>query len=164
MVYYEILILWVSIFYYNSNMNWRHSHYQNSQSCSSEAPRFIQTFDNDQVVNLMFQNVIEYRCPWSLVWIMKCVSYWAKILHSGVSFNAESEFGIHFVLGSTVTTYLVLMSRTDFEDSGSSSNSWRVSSVRIQAKSGYKIKKYSLKCIEIGCPNSLNTHLPEGFF
>ena len=34
----------------------------------------------------------------------------------GISFDAESEFGIHFVSGSTVTTSLVLMSRTDFEN------------------------------------------------
>ena len=34
-----------------------------------------------------------------------------------MSFNAESEFGINFVSGSTVTTSLVLMSRTDFENS-----------------------------------------------
>ena len=33
-----------------------------------------------------------------------------------ISFDAESEFGIHFVSGSTVTTSLVLMSRTDFEN------------------------------------------------
>ena len=32
------------------------------------------------------------------------------------SFDAESEFGIHFVSDSTVTTSLVLMSRTDFEN------------------------------------------------
>ena len=29
---------------------------------------------------------------------------------------SESEFGIHFVSGSTVTRSLVLMSRTDFEN------------------------------------------------
>ena len=40
-----------------------------------------------------------------------------KILHLGTNFNAESEFGIHFVSGLTVTTSLVLMSRTDFENS-----------------------------------------------
>ena len=39
-----------------------------------------------------------------------------KILHLGISFDAESEFGIHFVSGSMVTTSLVLMSRTDFEN------------------------------------------------
>ena len=39
-----------------------------------------------------------------------------KILHLGISCDAESEFGIHFVSGSTVTTSFVLMSRTDFEN------------------------------------------------
>ena len=37
-------------------------------------------------------------------------------LQEGISFHAESEFGIHFVSGSKVTTSLVLMSRTDFEN------------------------------------------------
>ena len=39
-----------------------------------------------------------------------------KILHLGIRFGAEPESGIHFVSGSTVTTSLVLMSRTDFEN------------------------------------------------
>ena len=39
-----------------------------------------------------------------------------QILHLGINFDAESEFGIHFVSGSAVTTCLVLMSRTDFEN------------------------------------------------
>ena len=38
------------------------------------------------------------------------------------SFNAESEFGIHFVSGLTVTTSLVLMSRTDFENESNKNN------------------------------------------
>ena len=37
-------------------------------------------------------------------------------LHLGISLDAESEFGINFVSGSTFTTGLVLMSRTDFEN------------------------------------------------
>ena len=40
----------------------------------------------------------------------------AQNLHLGTSYNAQSEFGIHFVSGSMVTTSLVLMSRTDFEN------------------------------------------------
>ena len=39
-------------------------------------------------------------------------------MHLGISFNAESEFGIHFVSGSTVTTSFVLTSKTDFENKG----------------------------------------------
>ena len=34
----------------------------------------------------------------------------------GIGFDAESESGIHFVSGSTVTTSLILMPRTDFEN------------------------------------------------
>ena len=45
-----------------------------------------------------------------------CRSYWPKSLHLAISFDAEIEFGIHFVSDSTVTTSLVLMSRTDFEN------------------------------------------------
>ena len=33
-----------------------------------------------------------------------------------MKFDAESEFGIHFVPSSTVATNFVLMSRTDFEN------------------------------------------------
>ena len=37
-------------------------------------------------------------------------------MHLGICSDAESEFGIHFVSGSTVNTSLVLMSRTDVKD------------------------------------------------
>ena len=40
-----------------------------------------------------------------------------KFLHLGISFDGESEFGIHFFPGATVTTSLVLMSRIDVEKS-----------------------------------------------
>ena len=46
--------------------------------------------------------------------VKKSLAYRPKILHLGISFDAESEFGIHFVSGSTVATSFVLMLRTDF--------------------------------------------------
>ena len=39
-----------------------------------------------------------------------------KVCLLGISFHAESEFGIHFVSGSTVTARVILMLRTDIEN------------------------------------------------